>query len=102
MLGFGLGIGFLEHEVEVVQFLFVEDEMDGVAGSGQDDRADKGVGFWVKGLFFVGYYSEEGLEVVGVERENGGSEGYLEVMTFFAFNDIAVGPGVTVCEMAHA
>ncbi len=102
MPGFDLGIGFLEHKVKVVQFFLVENKMDGITGGGQDDGANKGVGFWLMVFFFIRHYSEESLEVIGVEREDGGSKGYLEVMTFFAFDDISVGSGVTICEMAHA
>ena len=96
-----LGVGFLEHEVEVVQFRFVEYKVDGIAGSGQDDGANIGVGFGLMIFFFIGYYSEECLEVVGCECENVSSKGYLEVMTVFASDDVSVCSGVTICEMAH-
>lgn len=97
-----LGVGFLEHEVEVVQFRFVEDKVDGITGRGQDDGANAGIGFWLMVFFFIRHYSKECLEVVGSEREDDGSKGYLQVMTIFAFDDIPVCSGVTICEMAHA
>ncbi len=88
--------------MEVIQFPFVEDKVDGITRGGQNDGANKGVGFWLVIFFFIRHYSKECLEVVGIEGEDGGPKGYLEVMTFFAFDDIPVCSGVTIFEMAHA